>query len=313
MQPMTHAHRNNILHNILNNYSSENPGVKNNLARILLHGQLAHSGKLVILPVDQGFEHGPAQSFGPNPAGYDPAYHIQLAVEAGLSAFAAPLGILECVATQYAGLIPTILKINSSTLLNAKITEPRQAIYSSIEDALRLGCVGVGFTIYPGSNHYMEMLETITPMIAQAKKYGLVCVVWSYPRGSGIPKKNESSLDIVCYAAHMACLIGAHIIKVKLPAAHLFNEDLAKFYPTNTQAHAVSHVVRSCFDNKRIVIFSGGSTKDDSELLEEINAINQGGANGSIIGRNAFQRPKAAALQLLKQITTIYQNEPFNS
>ena len=99
---------------ILANYESDTPGTKGNLARILRQGRLGGTGKLVILPVDQGFEHGPARSFAPNPAGYDPHYHWQLAIDAGLSAFASPLGMIEAGADTFAGQIPTILKLNSS-------------------------------------------------------------------------------------------------------------------------------------------------------------------------------------------------------
>lgn len=297
------------IYEILSNYNTENAGVKNNLARILLHGELSGTGKLVILPVDQGFEHGPAQSFGMNPEAYDPEYHIKLAIDSGLSAFAAPLGMLEDVAHKYSGQIPLILKINSSTLLNAKDLEPDQAVYSSIKQALQLGCVGVGFTIYPGSDNYLQMVETIAPMIEEAKEYGLACVVWAYPRGAGIPKEHTSSLDITCYAAHMACLIGAHIVKVKLPTLTFNNNKLSQFYPANNIAEAINHVVTACFNKKRIVVFSGGPAKNDKELMEEIVAIQNGGGNGSIIGRNAFQRPRDAGVKLLQEIVKIYKNE----
>src|SRR6202044_223769 len=135
---------------ILSYYESDNPGAKTNLSRILMQGRLAGTGKLVILPVDQGFEHGPARSFSPNPAAYDPHYHFQLAVDAGLSAYAAPLGMIEAGADSFAGAIPTILKVNSA---NSLATEKDQALTGSVNDALRLGCSAIGFTIYPGSGY----------------------------------------------------------------------------------------------------------------------------------------------------------------
>src|ERR1044071_10286250 len=132
---------------ILSWYASDNPGTRPNLARILNHGRLGGTGKLVILPVDQGFEHGPGRSFAPNPAGYDPLYHFQLAIDAGLSAYASLLGFLEAGAAEFAGQVPLILKLNSHDLLHPE-PEPLTAQTSSVRDALRLGCVAIGYTIY---------------------------------------------------------------------------------------------------------------------------------------------------------------------
>ncbi len=143
---------------ILDNYESDCPGTKTNLARILMQGKLGGTGKLVILPVDQGFEHGPARSFAPNPDGYDPHYHFQLAIDAGLSAYAAPLGMIEAGADTFAGSIPTILKINSANSLARAKEGPTQAITGSVGDALRLGCSAVGLTIYPGSHNAYEVV-----------------------------------------------------------------------------------------------------------------------------------------------------------
>src|SRR5262249_61971662 len=134
---------------ILSWYSSENPGTLTNIARLLNHGALAGTGKLVILPVDQGFEHGPVRSFAPNPPAYDPDYHFQLAIDSGCNAYAAPLGSLEMGAAKFAGQVPLILKLNNSDTL-AKVDQPCSAITGSGEDALRLGRVGLGYTLYPG-------------------------------------------------------------------------------------------------------------------------------------------------------------------
>src|SRR6188768_3345439 len=164
---------------ILSWYESDNPGTKANLARILMQGRLAGTGKLVILPVDQGFEHGPARSFAPNPPAYDPHYHFQLAIEAGLNAFAAPLGMIEAGASTYAGAMPTILKLNSS---NSLATAKDQAVTGSVADALRLGCAAIGFTIYPGSDYQFEQMEELRALAEEAKSAGLAVVVWSYPR-----------------------------------------------------------------------------------------------------------------------------------
>ena len=297
---------------ILDKYESDNPGTKSNLARILMQGKLGGTGKLVILPVDQGFEHGPARSFAPNPAAYDPHYHFRLALSAGLSAYAAPLGMIEAGADTFAGAIPTILKLNSS---NSLATEKDQAVTGSVADALRLGCSAIGFTIYPGSEYAFAQMEELKDLAEEAKDAGLAVVTWSYPRGPGLDKAAETAVDICAYAAHMAALLGAHIIKVKPPTAVVSLEAAKKTYETqhidiSTMAARVKHVVQCCFAGRRIVVFSGGEAKGDLDAIyEEIRGLRDGGANGSIIGRNTFQRPEADALAMLEKIIAIYKNE----
>lgn len=291
---------------ILSWYGADNPGSLANLARILNHGRLAGTGKMVILPVDQGFEHGPARSFGKNPDGYDPNYHIELAIESGCNAYAAPLGFIEAVARDYAGEIPLILKVNNSETLYSN-KSPISAVTSSVDDALRLGCGGIGFTIYPGSSDRKEMYEEIAQVGRYAKEAGLAVVIWSYPRGELLSKEGETGIDVIAYAAHIAAQLGAHIIKVKPPTAHLEQEAAKKVYlqqgiKVSTMADRSRHVVQSCFNGRRIVIFSGGDAKTTDELLKEVSELAQGGAFGSIMGRNAFQRPKAEAISLLKSV-----------
>jgi len=297
--------------NILSGYESDNPGTKGNLARILMHGKLGGTGKLLILPVDQGFEHGPARSFALNPSGYDPHYHFKLAVDAGLSAYAAPLGMIEAGAHSFAGAIPTILKCNSANSLS---TNKDQAVTGSVGDALRLGCSAIGFTIYPGSEDQFALIEEIRELAEEAKAVGLAVVVWSYPRGGMVTKEGETAMDICAYAAHMAALIGAHIIKVKPPTDVIFLDAAKKVYDNqsiaiSTLTQRIEHVVQSCFNGKRIVVFSGGEAKDLDGIFSEVTAIRDGGGNGSIIGRNTFQRPREEALKMLDQITRIYLNK----
>ncbi len=296
---------------ILAGYESDNPGTKANIARILMHGRLGGTGKMVILPVDQGVEHGPARSFAPNPAGYDPHYHYQLAVDAGLNAYAAPLGFIEAGADSFAGAVPTILKVNSANSLS---TNKDQGVYGSVNDALRLGCSAIGFTIYPGSEDQYEMIEEISEMAEEAKSVGLAVVVWSYPRGGLLDRVGETAMDICAYAAHLACQIGAHIIKVKPPTDALFLDAAKKVYQTqkidiSTMAKRIEHVVQSCFNGRRIVVFSGGEAKDLEGIYNEARAIRDGGGNGSIIGRNTFQRPRDEALAMLDSIIKIYQGK----
>ena len=295
---------------ILSWYGSENVGSLTNLARLMNHGKLAGTGKFVILPVDQGFEHGPVRSFGPNPPAYDPRYHFELAMEAGCNAYAAPLGFIEAGAREFAGEIPLILKLNDHDL-TADEHDPNQAITGSVQDALQLGCAAVGFTIYPGSTHRLEMYEQIRRLAQEAKNVGLAVVVWSYPRGTSISKEGETGIDIVGYGTQIAAQLGAHIIKVKLPTAYIEQPEAKKVFesqkiPIETLGQRVANIVQCAFGGRRIVIFSGGSFDTEEALLTEARGIKEGGGFGSIMGRNSFQRPKANALKLLGEIMDIY-------
>ena len=294
---------------ILDRYEGTTPGVKANLARILMQGRLGGTGKLIILPVDQGFEHGPGRSFAVNAPAYDPHYHYQLAIDAGLSAYAAPLGALEAGADTFAGQIPTILKINSS---NSWATRKDQAVTGGIDDALRLGCSAIGFTIYPGSEEALDMIEEIRELSAEAKSVGIATVIWAYPRGGDLSKDGELALDVTAYGAHMAALLGAHIIKVKLPSAHIEQKDAQKSYEGadwSAQAERVRHIVKSCFNGRRMVVFSGGAAKGADAVFQDARDIRDGGGNGSIIGRNAFQRSREDALEMLDRLVRIYKGE----
>jgi class I fructose-bisphosphate aldolase len=296
---------------ILANYESDNPGTKANLARILMTGKLAGTGKMVILPVDQGWEHGPARSFAPNPVGYDPHYFFQLAIDAGLNAYAAPLGALEAGADTYAGAIPLILKLNNA---NSHAASKDQAVTASVDDALRLGCSAVGFTMYPGSDEFYEMVEEIREIALEAKSVGLAVVIWSYPRGGNLSKDGETAIDVTAYAAHMAAQLGAHIIKVKPPTDFIEQPEAKKVYEANridisTLPKRIAHVMQAAFDGRRLVVFSGGAAKSTAEVYDEIRALRDGGASGSIIGRNSFQRDKTEALKLLDTVVKIYQGK----
>jgi len=298
---------------ILRYYDGNSPGVLTNLARLLMNGRLGGTGRMVILPVDQGFEHGPARSFAPNPQGYHPHYHFQLGIDAGCNAYAAPEGFLEAGAAEFAGQIPLILKLNNNDSLH-ETKDPNSAITGSVRDALRLGCCAVGYTIYPGSAHSQEMYQNLREIAEEAKTYGLPVVVWSYPRGEGLSKEGETAIDIVAYAAQIAAQLGAHIIKVKVPTAHLEQAAAKKVYeaekiPISTPAERIRHVMQSTFDGRRIVIFSGGAKGEDQKIFDEARAIRDGGGFGSIIGRNSFQRQKPQALEFLSTVMKIYSGE----
>jgi fructose-bisphosphate aldolase, class I len=296
---------------ILSWYSSENVGVKTNLARLMNHGALAGTGKFVILPVDHGFEHGPARSFAPNPPAYDPDYHFSLAIDSGCNAYAAPLGFLEASADKFAGQVPLILKLNNSDTL-PKLDQPISAVTGSVRDAVRLGCVAIGYTIYPGSGARNRMYEDLRQLILEAKDHGLPTILWAYPRGAGLSKEGETAVDVCAYAAQIGCQLGAHVVKVKPPRDVVEQAEAKKVFekyniPTKTLADRVKHCVQSAFNGKRIVIFSGGETKGTDELLDEIRGIAEGGGFGSIMGRNAFQRPRAEAIKLLNTVMDIFR------
>lgn len=303
-----------IVQKILSNYEGETPGVKGNLVRMLMEGRLGGTGKMIILPVDQGFEHGPARTFAMNPGGYDPHYHYQMAIDAGMNAYAAPLGNLEAGADTFAGQIPTILKVNSANSLMSETAGKNQAVTASVNDALRLGCSAIGFTIYPGSDMALDMFEEIREMRAEAAACGIATVIWSYPRGEAISKNGETAIDIAAYAAHIAAMLGAHIIKIKLSTDHVELAEAKKVYDKQkidvaTQAARVRHCVDACFAGRRIVVFSGGATKGEDAVYDDARAIRDGGGNGSIIGRNSFQRPREEALAMLSKLVDIYKGK----
>jgi len=232
-------------------------------------------------------------------------------IDAGLNAFASPLGMIEAGADTFAGAIPTILKVNSS---NSHAMSKDQAVTGSVQDALRLGCSAIGFTIYPGSEDQFGMMEELRELILEAKSHGLVAVVWSYPRGGDLSKEGESAIDVTAYAAHIAALMGAHIIKVKPPTDFLELDAAAKVYKdkkidTSSLSARIAHVMQSSFDGRRLVVFSGGAAKGTEDIYDEIRQIRDGGSNGSIIGRNTFQRPREEALALLDTVIRIYQGK----
>jgi len=303
-----------IVQKILENYEGETPGVKSNLARMLMEGKLGGTGKMIILPVDQGLEHGPARSFAPNPDGYDPHYHYQLAIDAGLSAYAAPLGQLEAGADSFAGQIPTILKVNSANSLFSSTAGKNQALTGSVDDALRLGCAAIGFTIYPGSDLAIDMMEEIKEMRREAAAKGVATVIWSYPRGEGVTKDGETAIDVAAYAAQIAAQLGAHIIKIKLGTDHLMHPEAKKVYEAqeidvSTQTARVRHCLQAAFGGRRIMVFSGGATKGSEAVFDDARAIRDGGGNGSIIGRNSFQRDRSEALEMLSKLVEIYKGK----
>lgn len=306
-------HHRDRVHEILSWYqSTSTPAQIKNLARVLNYGRIGGSGKLVILPIDQLIEHGPGRSFEPNPDMYDPIHQAQLALDGGVNAYAAPLGSMERAfeVTGRAGL-PTILKVNSHHLMIPDDENPKLSVHSWVDDALRLGCEGVGFTLYPGSSYSNEMEEQARELVADARRAGLIVVFWVYPRGVGIPDGKETTTDIIAYGATLGANLGGHIIKVKLPTTEGYglasNEklDIYTNRSLETLADRVEVVVKSAYNGHRIIIHSGGATKSTEEVLSEIQSLKEGGAFGSIMGRNVFQRPTAEAIELLHQVEDV--------
>jgi len=185
-------------------------------------------------------------------------------------------------------------------------------VTGSVKDAVRLGCTAIGYTIYPGSGARNIMYEDLRELILEAKDAGLPTVLWAYPRGAGLSKEGEQAIDVTAYAAQISCQLGAHVVKVKPPKDFIEQAEAKKVFekyaiPTKTLADRVKHVVESAFRGKRIVIFSGGEAKGTDELLEDIRGIAAGGGFGSIMGRNAFQRPHADAVKLLGDVMQIFK------
>ncbi len=287
------------------------PAQQKNLLRIFNHGRIGGTGKLMILPIDQILEHGPGRAFEPNPVMYDPLEQAQFAVDGGFNAYAAPLGSIERgfeVLARHN--VPTILKVNSHTLMIPDDANPKPSVHSWVDDAVRLGCEAVGFTLYPGSIHSNEMEQQAKELIADARKAGLVTVLWVYPRGEGLIKGQERAVDVIAYGVALGVSLGAHIVKVKLPLDGYgikSNQEMGIYNEVNTKTlkNRVALVMKAAYNGHRIVIHSGGDFADAETLEEEIKALRDGGAFGTIMGRNAFQRPKVEALDLISDLQDI--------
>ena len=306
---------NQIIQKIINHYSSDIPAVRQNLYKILTHGALRHTGKIVMYSIDQGFEIGPDQVFGEFPHGFDPFFHFKLACGGRLNALAAPLGILEASVDQFLGKIPLVLKLNSNNNMMPQDSAKRyQAITASVDDAVRLGCTGIGFTIYPGSEDSYSMYEEVAEIAKEAKSKGLVVIIWSYPKSPDMQKIDEICIDLTGYAIHIASLLGAHIIKAKLPSDKIWNKNLIKQFQhvdLTSLENRIRHVLRCAFAKKRIVLFSGGEKTSDEDFLSSIHAIQNSGGFGSVIGRNFFQRSFADGLSLIENVVNIYKMQSF--
>jgi class I fructose-bisphosphate aldolase len=277
------------------------PGKRARLRRLLFEFGPGN-GTLMLLPIDQGIEHGP-RDFFPNPASKDPDYQFRLAVEAGYSALACQIGMASKYYPDYAGQVPLILKVNGKTDIPSA-ADALSTCNASVEDAVRLGADAVGYTMYVGSPAQGEDLVQLRQVRQDCDRYGMPLIVWSYPRGEAIDKKGgRDSFYAIDYAARMAMEMGADVVKLNMPK---INPEKDKDAPSPygelevDQAEAIRQCVESA--GRSLVVLSGGSKVDDETVLQNCRDIMAAGGSGVIFGRNVWQREWAEALEIIAQI-----------
>src|SRR5215211_1431261 len=280
------------------------PGKRTRLRRLLFEFGPGN-GTLMLLPIDQGIEHGP-RDFFPNPASKDPEYQFRLAAEAGYSAIACQIGLATKYYPDYAGQVPLILKVNGKTDVPPS-EEAFSPTNASVEDAVRLGADVVGYTLYVGSPRQDDDLLQLKGVREDCDRYGMPLMIWAYPRGSAIEKKGgRDSFYAIDYAARLAMEMGADIVKLNMPKIDPEN-DKDSPAPYNeggfSQEDAIQHVVASA--GRALVVLSGGSRVDDDKLLDQTRFIMEAGGSGVIYGRNVWQRPHKDAVEIIEQIKEI--------
>jgi len=303
--------------------SSRSPNVLRALGSLYGHGRLANTGYISILPVDQGIEHSGAASFAPNPAYFDPANIVKLAVEGGCSAVATTYGVLGAVSRQYAHRIPFIVKMNHNELL----TYPNkfdQVMFGNVREAWNLGASGVGATIYFGSDQSTRQLQEVAAAFEEAHELGMFTVLWCYLRNPAFKQEgvdHHTSADLTAQANHLGVTLGADIIKQKLPTSNGGYNALQGYGKTHklvyselTTDHPIDLCrwqVANCYMGRIGLINSGGESKGASDLAEAVTTavINKrAGGQGLIAGRKAFQRPLIEGVELLNAIQDVYRD-----
>jgi fructose-bisphosphate aldolase, class I len=277
------------------------PGKRARLRRLLFEFGPG-SGTLMLLPIDQGIEHGP-RDFFPNPDSKDPEYQFRLASEGGYSAIACQIGLATKYYPDYAGQVPLILKVNGKTDVPPS-DEAFSATNASVEDAVRLGADAVGYTLYVGSPRQDEDLHQLKGVREACERFGMPLVIWSYPRGRDIEAKGgQNSFYAIDYAARMAMEMGADIVKLNMPKLDP-EKDKDSPAPYNEmevdQAEAIRHCVASA--GRALVVLSGGSKVDDETVLGNTRMVMEAGGSGVIFGRNVWQREWSEALEIIGQI-----------
>jgi fructose-bisphosphate aldolase, class I len=295
------------------------PTVLRNIGSLFNHGRLSGTGYLSILPVDQGIEHSAGASFAPNPAYFDPENIIKLAIEGGCNAVASTLGVIGSVSRKYAHRIPFILKFNH----NEFISYPNsfdQIVFGSIDQAFDQGCVGVGATIYFGSEESKRQLQEVTQMFAYAHELGMFCVLWCYLRNEAFKTKEtdyHAAADLTGQANHLGVTIEADIIKQKLPEnnggynALKFGKTDKRVYSELTTDHPIDltrYQLMNCYMGRAGLINSGGASgENDIQQAVRTAVINKrAGGTGLISGRKAFQKPMPDGIKILNAIQDVY-------
>ncbi len=282
-----------------------NPGKRTRLKRLLYdHGP--GGGTLLVLPIDQGLEHGPVDFFE-NPEALDPQYQYELAREGRFSAIALHIGLAEKYFHEYAGDVPLILKLNGKTAIPSDAAS-FSPLTGTVEDAVRLGADAIGYTIYVGSPSQDRDFRQFVDVRAAAERLGMPVVVWAYPRGEAVSKKGgKESLYAIDYAARVALELGADIVKVNYPVASA--KDAESPPPYNALHLSPTEAFRKVVESagRSLVLVSGGEKVGDEELLTKVRSSMDAGATGIIFGRNLWQRPRAEALRLTRELHAIFR------
>jgi len=295
------------------------PAVLRNLQSLYDHGRLAGTGYVSILPVDQGIEHAAGASFAPNPIYFDPANICELAIEGGCNGVASTLGVLGAVARQYAHKIPFILKFNHNELLTTP-NKYDQTMFASIEQAFEMGCVGVGATIYWGSDESNRQLQEVSAAFERAHELGMFTVLWCYLRNSAFKVDGvdyHASADLTGQANHLGVTLEADIIKQKLPTnnggylAIKAGKTHDKVYSELTTDHPIDltryQVVNNYMGRMGLINSGGASGSHDLQDATATAVINKrAGGTGLISGRKAFQKPMNDGVALLNAIQDVY-------
>lgn len=300
--------------------SDRTPNVLRNMQTMFGAGRLANSGYLNILPVDQGIEHAAGASFAPNPDYFDPDNICKLAVEGGCNAVSSTLGVMGSVARKYAHKIPFVMKFNHNELLSYPNTHD-QILFASVKQAFDMGCVGVGATVYFGSEESHRQLQEVSQAFQAAHEMGMFTILWCYIRNNAFKTKDKDyhfSADLTGQGNHLGVTIGADIIKQKQPTnnggyeALKFGKthpDVYKKLSSDNPIDLTRYQVANCYMGRCGLINSGGESKGTGDLQEAVKTavINKrAGGMGLISGRKAFQRPLKEGIALLNAIQDVY-------
>ncbi len=275
----------------------------------LLYQHGPANGTMMFLPIDQGLEHGP-RDFFVNPAAADPEFELRLSHAGNFTGIVYQIGIASKYMYQYAGKVPLVLKLNGKTEIPSD-TQPLSPLLAGVEDAVRLGALAVGYTLYVGSAMQTEDFKQFALVRKEAEAMGMPIIVWSYPRGEFVDAKGgKDSFYAIDYAARVAAEVGADVIKVNVPKVGLPQEKLGKMPKEYVQANsemsqedATRAVVHA--GGRSFMLFSGGEKESDADLVHKARLAMDAGATGLIFGRNMWQRPMEAALSMAHQMSDL--------